>query len=210
MQCTSTHERATDVLVAEHKVISQVLDCLDALADESAAPAQFQPQAAADIIEFLTQFADRCHHGKEENCLFPAMNARGLPSNVGPIAVMLTEHVEGRDAISRMRAELDGCRKSDAAAIARFKRAARNYTMLLREHISKENEVLFPMADSLLGDAGQKQVLAAFERVETHDMGAGTHEKYLALATDLVKRLGVTPKPMEAQRGGGCCGHHGH
>ena len=209
MHCSSTHQRATEVLVAEHTVIWKVLDCLEALAQQPASKS-FDAVTAADILDFLGQFADRCHHGKEEHCLFTALNALGMPSHVGPIAVMLNEHVEGRDAISRMRAELPGCRAGNADALATFKKHANRYVALLRDHIDKENEVLFPMADSMLDAEGQKQVLAAYERVEKHDLGEGTHERYLALADDIVKRLGVKTTAPTGHHGGGCCGHHGH
>lgn len=207
MPCSTTHLRATGVLVAEHEVIWKILDCLEVLAQSGD---RFDARTASEILEFLTQFADRCHHGKEEHCLFTALNALGMPSHVGPIAVMMAEHVEGRDAIARMRAEIAGAGAGNADALARFRQQAGRYVTLLRDHIDKENEVLFPMADSMLGDEGQKQVLAAFERVETHDLGAGTHEKYLALADEIVKRLGVKPTSPTGHHGGGCCGHHGH
>lgn len=56
------------------------------------------PHAAEDLrgfIGFLKEFADRCHHGREEGILFPALVNAGIPEQSGPIGVMLAEYVEG-------------------------------------------------------------------------------------------------------------------
>jgi len=205
MQATSL--RATQILMAEHEVILNVLDCLERLADEASSAGVPDLRSAREILEFLTVFADRCHHGKEEQCLFPKLVERGVPRHVGPVAVMLAEHDLGRTAIAGMRDALAACDRGDRSATERFVQGARVYVELLRDHIAKENGVLFPMADGMLGESDQADVLAKFENVEGHDMGEGTHERYLALAEDLVRRLGVDPSKRPMPRAGACCGH---
>lgn len=196
----------TDTLRNEHEVIQQVLDCLEELAERATAQAGLDTASAADALDFLTAFADRCHHAKEEQILFPALNARGLPREVGPIAVMLREHELGRAAIAAMKGALDGAKHRLPDAPQRFARAAREYVALLREHIAKENGVLFPMADGMLGAEGERELLREFERVEQHDLGPGTHERYLALARSLCERLGIEWAP-HSLTGHACCAH---
>ena len=195
----------TQILKAEHEVILNVLDCLEKLA----AARELDIASAWEILDFLAAFADRCHHGKEEECLFPKLVERGLPREVGPLAVMLGEHDQGRAAVRSMRAALDALEHGDLAATARFAAHARAYVELLRDHIAKENGVLFPMADGMLGPADQSDVLAKFGQVEAHDMGSGTHERYLALAEVLSQRLGVDPAKRPIPQVGACCGHGG-
>jgi hemerythrin-like domain-containing protein len=198
--------RITDTLREEHEVIQQVLDCLEELASRALARTGLDAASAADALEFLTAFADRCHHAKEELHLFPALNARGLPRDAGPIAVMLREHELGRAAIAEMKAALEGTKQRVPGAAARFAQAARGYVELLREHIAKEDSVLFPMAERMLGADGERELARAFERVEHHDLGPGTHERYLQLARSLCARLGVEWRP-HATVGHACCGH---
>src|SRR6185436_17048913 len=112
--------RVTDVLRSEHEVIQQVLDCLERLAERASANARLDVQLVERALEFLVTFADRCHHGKEEGILFPALIERGLPSRAGPIAVMLQEHDVGRAATAKMRAALDEEKRSLAGAPQRF------------------------------------------------------------------------------------------
>jgi hemerythrin-like domain-containing protein len=198
--------QVTEILRNEHEVIQQVLDCLEELAER--ATEGLDAACAADALDFLTAFADRCHHAKEEQLLFPALNARGLPREVGPVAVMLREHELGRSAIARMKSSLDGVERRVAGAPQLFAAAAREYVALLREHIAKENGVLFPMADQMLGEPGQRELLHGFERVEHHDLGSGTHERYIELARSLCERLGIEWAP-HASSTHACCGHQG-
>ena len=99
---------ATDILSNEHRVIEQVLACLKKIAQQALEAGKLDKGPAEDAIEFLRTFADRCHHGKEEVHLFPAMEARGFPHDTGPIGVMLLEHREGRSDVTAMAESLDG------------------------------------------------------------------------------------------------------
>jgi hemerythrin-like domain-containing protein len=198
--------RITDTLRDEHEVIQQVLDCVEELAERATAQKSVDAASAEDALDFLSAFADRCHHAKEEQVLFPALNARGLPREAGPVAVMLREHELGRAAIARMRSALDDSKKRIAGAPQRFSAAAHEYVALLREHIAKENGVLFPMADQMLGDDAQAKLMRSFEHVEHHDLGPGTHERYLEVARSLCQRLGIE-WAQHAPAAHACCGH---
>ena len=98
------------------------------------------------ILDFLKIFVDKCHHGKEEDILFPALEAAGMPREGGPIGIMLHEHVLGRGLIRDMDAALAG-----SADPRSFVAPALDYIELLTQHIAKENSVLLPIAERLLG-----------------------------------------------------------
>jgi hemerythrin-like domain-containing protein len=83
--------RATEILTHEHRVIEQVLGCLEAMGAEARAAGRLDGAAAQDAVAFFRNFADRCHHGKEEVHLFPALEAKGFPRDGGPTGVMLDE-----------------------------------------------------------------------------------------------------------------------
>jgi hemerythrin-like domain-containing protein len=91
-------------------------------------------------------FADKCHHGKEEDILFVAMTAMDMPQDSGPVAVMLAEHDEGRQYTAGFRSAAEQMKNGDAAAAADVVRNVYDYVNLLREHINKEDRVLYPMA----------------------------------------------------------------
>jgi hemerythrin-like domain-containing protein len=190
---------ATDILTAEHLVIEQVLNCLEVLARRAQTKGELDRPAAEQALDFFRTFADQCHHRKEENHLFPALEGRGLPRQHGPTGVMMAEHEQGRQHLQAMaRALEDG----DARG---FASQAAGYVSLLRDHILKENYRLFPMADHLLTAEDQKALLAAFADVEVREMHHGTHEKYLRIADELADRCGVPRAEVPAPSKHGCC-----
>lgn len=139
------------VLMDEHRVIEKVLDALELAADREV-PADFYERA----LEFCSEFADACHHAKEEDRLFPLLEKRGIPRSGGPVGVMCDEHVLGRGYIQQMR---------EAAAAGdydRVRRVSLMYVGLLREHIQKEDNVLFAMARDVLGQTDIESLGADF------------------------------------------------
>jgi hemerythrin-like domain-containing protein len=197
----------TEVLRREHRVIEQVLACLEIMTRKFASDGRLDSQSAAEAVDFLRTFADRCHHGKEESHLFPAMEAAGSPRNCGPTAVMLREHELGRLHVREMAAALDASTAGDAGAARRFVDSAGAYVELLREHIQKEDHCLFPMADKLLTEKDQRDLATAFEKVEAEEMGPGTHENYLKIADALAEKYGVPRAAALPGDCSGCCGH---
>ena len=174
----------TQVLMAEHELILEALDALEkkvAAIQAGSAPDRVYFEKA---VEFLRGFADKCHHGKEEDLLFKRMAARGFPVQGGPIAVMLSEHQAGRAFI---RGIAEGAAKlgTDPVAAKQIVENARGYIDLLRAHIGKENNILFPMADRALGAEDQAFLSKEFERFEAEETGAGVHEAMLKLLGEL-------------------------
>lgn len=194
--------QATHVLSEEHRIIEQVLLCLEKIGSACQRQGFLDSRSARQAIHFLRSFADRCHHGKEEGYLFPLLEKRGLPPR-GPSAVMRGEHEEGRRHLRAMDNQIDRATAGNAEAVARFAAHAQAYVHLLRQHIDKEDHVLFPMANSLLSAAEQQDLCDAFVHMESHDMAADAHETLIDLAHELAERLQVAPAP--AGQGPHCC-----
>src|SRR5512138_1468732 len=93
---------AIETLMSEHRTIERGIDALAAFADEARRQSTDDKQELARFVEFIRQFADARHHGKEEDILFKAMVEAGFPSQGGPIAVMLQEHDVGRAFVKRL------------------------------------------------------------------------------------------------------------
>ncbi len=88
--------QAIENLMTEHRLIERVLMALETAARRLMAGQPLRAGFFLDATEFLQGFADGCHHWKEETVLFPALIAHGMPSRGGPVAVMLSEHEQGR------------------------------------------------------------------------------------------------------------------
>lgn len=178
---------ATDILSSEHRVIERVIAALEKGADRLESGEDIRIDFFTDAADFIAGFADGCHHKKEEGVLFIAMQAQGMPVQGGPIGVMLAEHEQGRVYTRAMRAAAERLEQGDLTARAVVVQNARGYANLLRNHIAKEDSVLFPMADRVIPLDQHAQVALDFERVEHEETGEGVHEKYLALAERLEK-----------------------
>ncbi|MHC1743231.1 MAG: hemerythrin domain-containing protein [Syntrophobacteraceae bacterium] len=175
---------ATDQLRAEHDGILTILEVLEKIALEMTSGAAPNVNHLEKILEFLSVFADQCHHGKEEDILFPALELKGIPREGGPIGVMLREHDHGREHIRAMREALEKM-KMGQDATEPFVQAATDYTHLLRSHILKENNALFVMAEKKLSDEEQARLCEAFETMEREKIGVGRHEAFHQLMDEL-------------------------
>jgi len=116
------------------------------------------------------------------------MQERGVPVEGGPIAVMLMEHDAGRRHVKAVAKALSSAGSGDASAIASVRSGLESYARLLRAHIDKEDNVLYPMADRLFTAEDQLWLAGAFDRVEAEEMGEGIHEKYHQMAHELAGR----------------------
>ena len=139
------------------------------------------------MIEFFTTFVDRCHHGKEEELLFPALEEIGVSRQGGPIGVMLKEHQQGRDRVANMKAALVRYWEGDRGAAVDFVHHARAYITLLNQHIDKENNVLFVLADNNLSEEKQMELWEGFETIETQKIGPGKHEGFHQMIESLAR-----------------------
>ena len=181
--------KATQILVEEHEVIVRVLDSLETAALNLKQGQPVRPSFFIDAADFIKGFADGCHHKKEEGVLFKAMVANGMSDQNGPVAVMLAEHEQGRIYTRGMREAAEQLRAGDTTARLRVIQNARGYASLLRQHITKEDGILFPLANRVIPLPAQDAVMDGFEHVEHEETGEGVHEKYLALAGRLEGEL---------------------
>lgn len=198
----------TDILMNEHRIIEQGLDCLEKILDQCTAENKLDTKSAKQAIEFFRGFADRCHHGKEETQLFPMMQAKGFSGGCSPVVVMLREHELGRLYIQGMNAAIEPAAAGDPESLKWFIQHGQSYLKLLREHIRKEDTCLFPAANHRLTEGDREQLLAAFAKVDAEETEQGTHDSWFKIADELADRFGVSrahSRPGHALEGG-----HGH
>jgi len=176
---------ATGQLKDEHQGILLMLKILDKVTSKLEAKEKINPEHLEKIVEFFRIFADQCHHGKEEDLLFPELEKSGIPKERGPIGVMLAEHNQGRAYVRGMAEAIAGNKKGEATALTEFVKNARNYIALLNQHITKEDNVLFPMGDQVLSSQKQKELEVGFETIERERIGEGTHEEFHKLLNRL-------------------------
>lgn len=154
---------ATAALREEHRLILRVVAAFEAML-ETAPPGGPDFDDAAAFLAFFRLFTDACHHGKEEDLLFVALEEHGAG---GPVSAMRDEHRHGRELVRRMSAALDLARGGDADARAALRREAGAYIDLIRAHIGREDGGIFDLADALVDAAGCTALCASYDEVCT-------------------------------------------
>ncbi|MGC8900954.1 MAG: hemerythrin domain-containing protein [bacterium] len=177
--------KATDMLMHEHRIIERMLNVLSNFSISLENKKRVSPESLKMCVDFIKTFADTCHHHKEEGVLFAKMQEHGMPVNGGPIGVMLAEHEMGRNYVKGMAKAIEDYEKGVKNAETEFIKNARGYIGLLSQHINKEDNILYPMAEEMLLDIDD-EIVERFEKVEK-GLGNGVHEKYEHIVEQLEK-----------------------
>lgn len=166
--------KATDDLRHEHEVILSVLDIADDIMN-SAKSEEVKLKYCNEVLYFLSTFTDKCHHGKEDAYLFPTLVLKGVPDNDGVIAILMHEHVLGRTMVQDMREDIE---KKDLVSL---KKHFGEYSIFVRRHLHKENNVLFPLSDKLLKQEDQDELIEDYEIHEESIVGHGIHDQIIKM-----------------------------
>ena len=156
----------TQTLVDEHRLILRMIALLERNAPRTAAGGYCNWQFYLDSVDFIRNYADRFHHAKEEDVLFEALVTNGMPRANSPVAAMLMEHDQGRAYVSAME---NAAREALAGQPGREAVIAENalaYAELLLGHISKEDEILYPLAERVIPDNMREGIIAGYAAAE--------------------------------------------
>lgn len=175
----------SDVLRSEHQIILRVIEVLRGLVERSRQGGPFEREPLGRCVEFFRLFADACHHAKEEDLLFPMLEARGIPRENGPIGMMLYEHQIARARTKEMGEALDALDTAGESAKQRFQVAAVQYIELLTNHIFKEDNVLFRMGDQVMNPDDRTTLCARFCEVGCRSFGGKKLKTLQRMADEL-------------------------
>jgi hemerythrin-like domain-containing protein len=176
------------MLMKEHRLIERALDAMEGWVTTLGPGSESDDKAElARFVSFIREFADAYHHSKEEDILFVAMVEHGFPRQGGPIAMMLHEHDLGRSLVG----VLDGLAqqsttwsKEDRGTLAR---TVQELSTLLRQHIQKEDQILYPMADARLPEPVKEEMFRRFQAFEEQQTSTGEQQRLRALGNALIE-----------------------
>ncbi|MFV0344801.1 MAG: hemerythrin domain-containing protein [Bacteroidales bacterium] len=150
----------TEDLMNEHQVILGVIAKTLNECDNIEGGKELNKDFFSKVVDFIRNYADKFHHAKEEDILFTKMLENMANMHCNPIPVMLHEHEEGRNYLKGM---VDGLENSDTKKIIY---CARGYCTLLQQHIYKEDNVLYPMAEEAISETQKEQLNEQYKQVE--------------------------------------------
>ena len=176
---------ATEALKNDHRIIEKMLNVLEVVSNKIEQGEEVPVDILKKATDFIRNFADSYHHGKEEDLLFKTMEEKGFPREGGPIGMMLIEHDEGRGYVRALAEGIEKYASGDNSAKKTIVENARNYAGLMAPHIQKEDNILYMMADNIIPEPLQRELLNRFDRVEKEKLGDGGRQYYINLADEL-------------------------
>ena len=156
----------TKALVDEHRLILRMIALLEQNAPRTAAGSYINWQFYLDGIDFIRQYADRFHHAKEEDVLFKALIDNGMPKDHSPVAAMLMEHDQGRSYVLAMESAVHEALAGRTDIYQAIADNALGYAALLRDHIAKEDDILYPLSERVLPETMRAGILKGYQAAE--------------------------------------------
>jgi hemerythrin-like domain-containing protein len=201
--------KSIENMMNEHRLIEQVLGSLDTLVMEVTADGAVDRETVAKFATFFREFADRLHHGKEEDRLFVKLNEHGFPREYGPVGVMLAEHAAGREHVRALARIGSGSGPLTAEERQEVIEHGTGFVPLLLGHIQKEDNILYPMAQQAIPPAAFQALDADCEAFERTALPNGAVHRLKELAAELTEAYPPDPcRLASAQACLGCAGHH--
>lgn len=197
--------KCVEMMMEEHELIVEVLASLKAMASTLGSGGSVPRQDLADFGRFFRDFADRCHHGKEEDRLFVKMVEAGFPRESGPVGVMLAEHDQGRHEVRGLIQLGAMSGPLTEAERARAIDHVMQFVPLLYAHIQKENNILYPMAQNAIAPEELERLDESCEAFDKEIQALLDVNGLKALATDLKRRYPADPAGLAIYGGCGVC-----
>jgi uncharacterized protein len=176
----------TTGLSTDHEISERVFDAFQRVLASPTAPSA---AVVTDVLEYCKGYVERCHNRKEEDHLFPLLEARGLPRTGGPLGVLLGEHEQAKSELARFAKAAEAYASGDDVLPA-LRKAFTGYAGVLRDHFWKENDILFPMARRILDEDDHRRVVAGIAATE-RAVGPDVRQHYYRLAEHIVTETQV-------------------
>ncbi len=183
--------KSTNILVNEHRLIEQVLNCLERIVERCALQGRLESEPTRDALIFFRGFTERCHRAKEETVLRPTMQAMGVSLERCLGCSMLQRREEGRLHVDAMEAAIEPASGGDPTALKKFKEHAEAYIELLLEYIAKQEDCLFPMIVQDLPEGEKARLELALDTACNDGEEQRACNTYIDLANRLAEHFDV-------------------
>jgi hemerythrin-like domain-containing protein len=175
----------TENLMKEHQLILKYINLMDRYANLSLSDLNTAIlfDKAKCFIAFIHEVADHFHHAKEEDSLFRYLDVPGVLTHCNPVSQMLSEHNKAREFVVNMESAIQT--KELNSLVLNM----RQYGILLKEHIYKEDNILYPMAERGLSDEAKLSLLKEYVETDKRLDSHGILCKYENLYVELEQQL---------------------
>jgi hemerythrin-like domain-containing protein len=180
--------RPTDTLAKEHALVILVTKAAEQEVRYMHDTGEYRPDVVDELVDFFQYFTEACHDPKEENLLFARLRARGLPADSGLLAEFYREHAEFHSRLRDIEHWLRTMKTTGEGEVPALAAHLDGYLKLMRSHVAREEELLFPLAEELLTDEDQEELARGFDSIECDEVAVGVRQRYSELAALLAGR----------------------
>lgn len=174
----------TDTLDAEHRFIKLAVSAIEHIVERFSASGEINIQIIEQIVDFMRSYADQCHHGKEEDLLFPALIELGVPEQGCPVGALKGEHIRGRSYVANLIEGLELVKANDERGYEQIKKGLEGIVKLYPNHIWKEDFLLFPMTEKIMNEETLINLKEKFSRFD-ETFGVEKIKFYESFARDI-------------------------
>jgi hemerythrin-like domain-containing protein len=190
--------KTVNKLVNEHRIIEQVLNCLERMIDRCRNEGRLEAGPAQDALAFFREFAESSHLAKEEAHLFPLVAGTKCPQGCHPEELVARDEDHGHAHLEAMSAAVERAAEGDRAAVKHFIEHGEAYTALLMKYIENEEDWLFPQASRILSEDVERGLATELQKTEAQKTSSGSAEKYIAIANRLADHFGVPRAELDS------------
>ncbi len=170
----------------EHRLIERMLLVIKDVLTKIELKNKVDPVFVDIAVDFIRVYADRTHHGKEEDILFRELNRKALtPEDSQIMKELIEEHVFGRQTTKALVEANTRYRNGDETALAEITANLKTLTEFYPRHIEKEDKGFFPSSRTYFTDEEDQAMLAEFWEFDRKMI----HEKYKSLVEGFEGRL---------------------
>jgi hemerythrin-like domain-containing protein len=174
--------QARGLLMVEHRLIERMIAVVEAALGRIESAGEVDPLFIDATVDFMRTYADRTHHGKEEDILFRALDTKDLsPDDRMVMNELVQEHAFGRKITKALVGANARCRAGDASALPGIAEALKTLVDFYPKHIEKEDKVFFPASRAYFTDEEDRAMLGEFREFDRKMI----HEKYKAVVAGL-------------------------
>jgi hemerythrin-like domain-containing protein len=176
--------KPTENLNSEHKDILELLGIMSRISKNIISNEVFYTSDIEEIIDFLKHFIEKSHHKKEE-IFYPILSGVDNLKDKEELSVMLYEHVLSRNYLKDINSCVINCKIGNSFSQDLLAESMMKYVVLIKNHINKEEKIIFPMADKILNETQQREVFSQFEKIEHKIVEHDFHGHYHRLLDKL-------------------------
>lgn len=174
--------QARGPLMIEHRLIERMIAFIKVALAQIQSSGKVDPLFVDTAVDFIRMYADRTHHGKEEDILFRYLDKRPLSADDRQVMKeLIQEHVFGRQTTKALVDANTRYRNGEAAALSEIIDKLQTLVEFYPKHIEKEDKTFFPASRAYLTEDEDQAMLAEFWEFDRKMI----HEKYKAVVEGL-------------------------